>query len=201
MDSLAIALLGFYTARRGIFHNLKEHIGFIGKVMWISLSFHVLSAVWLFAIRELTPFQCNGSGWIRTTYDVLSLHGNPYGMEKLLKLYSIQALALFYICLIIMLLQNGMLKMFSRPVAKVGRMALSNYLLHSLIGTTLFYGYGLGLYGKLGIAKGTILAMFVIFIQTVISCGWLRYFRFGPTEWMWRSLTYWKLQPIIAQKT
>ena len=75
-------------------------------------------------------------------------------------------------------------------------MALTNYLVHSIIFTTIFYGYGFGLFGKIerfGL-WGFVLAMWVM--QLAISPVWLRNFRFGPAEWLWRSLTYWRRQPM-----
>jgi uncharacterized protein len=82
------------------------------------------------------------------------------------------------------------------PLAAVGRMALSCYLLQTIICTTIFYGHGFGLYGavsRVGQA-GVVLA---VWTALLIACPiWLRHFRFGPFEWLWRSLTYWKLQPM-----
>ncbi len=81
-------------------------------------------------------------------------------------------------------------------VAAVGRMALTNYLMQSLICTTIFYGYGFGFYenldrtGQLGIVVAVCLA------QLIISPLWLKAFRYGPFEWLWRSVTYWRWQPI-----
>jgi uncharacterized protein len=75
-------------------------------------------------------------------------------------------------------------------------MAFSNYILTSLICTTIFEGYGFGLFNKLQRYQlyGVVLAVWIVIL--VISPIWLRYFRFGPLEWLWRSLTYWKKQPF-----
>jgi uncharacterized protein len=75
-------------------------------------------------------------------------------------------------------------------------MALSNYLFQSLVCTTLFYSYGLGLYGKVGPALGLGLTVVVFLIQIPLSRWWLARFRFGPVEWLWRSLSYGTLQPL-----
>ena len=75
-------------------------------------------------------------------------------------------------------------------LAAVGRTALSNYLLQSIIGTTLFYGYGFGLYGSLGIAWIPVLAVGIFTFQMIISRYWLSRFRYGPAERLWRNLTY-----------
>jgi uncharacterized protein len=77
-------------------------------------------------------------------------------------------------------------------------MALTNYLMQSVICTTLFYGWGFGLFGSVNrtALAGIVLAIWVF--QLWISPLWLRYFRFGPAEWFWRSLTYWRLQPMMS---
>ncbi len=82
------------------------------------------------------------------------------------------------------------------PLAPVGRTALSNYLLQSLVGTFVFYGYGFGLMGRLD-AAGQLVYIALLFAgQVWLSRWWLARFRFGPAEWLWRSLTYMQLQPM-----
>jgi uncharacterized protein len=78
-------------------------------------------------------------------------------------------------------------------------MAFSNYILTSLICTTIFEGYGFGFFGKLQRYQlyGIVLAVWAVIL--IISPIWLRHFRFGPLEWAWRSLTYWKKQPFRIQ--
>ena len=75
-------------------------------------------------------------------------------------------------------------------------MALTNYLIKTFLCTTLFIGYGLGWFGTLGRGQlyGVVLGVWCL--ELVASTLWLRSFRFGPAEWAWRSLTYWKLQPL-----
>jgi uncharacterized protein len=75
-------------------------------------------------------------------------------------------------------------------------MAFTNYLMQSLICGLIFYGVGFGLYGKLQRYELYYVVAGVWIFQIITSHIWLRYFRFGPMEWIWRSLTYWKLQPF-----
>jgi uncharacterized protein len=75
-------------------------------------------------------------------------------------------------------------------------MALTNYLLQSLIGTTLFYGYGLGLAGQMGRLGTMATALLVFAAQAYLSLLWLKRFRYGPMEWLWRNLTYRSRQPM-----
>jgi uncharacterized protein len=84
-------------------------------------------------------------------------------------------------------------------LAPAGRMALSNYLLQSLFWTTLFYGYGFGLWGQLSRAAQLPLAILFFAGQLLLSHWWLARFRFGPAEWLWRSLTYLRPQPMRRQ--
>ena len=81
-------------------------------------------------------------------------------------------------------------------MAYAGRMAFSNYILTSLICTTIFEGYGFGLFGKLQRYQLYGIVVLVWAVILIISPIWLRHFRFGPLEWAWRSLTYWKKQPF-----
>lgn len=81
-------------------------------------------------------------------------------------------------------------------LASSGQMALTNYLLQSIICTLIFYGYGLGLYGQVGTATGIGLTAAIYLLQVLLSRWWMGRFRYGPAEWLWRSLTYLKLQPM-----
>ena len=76
------------------------------------------------------------------------------------------------------------------PLAAVGRMALTNYLLQSLICTTIFYSYGLGLYGQIGVAEGLGLAAVIYAAQVAWSTWWMQRFPHGPVEWLWRATMY-----------
>jgi uncharacterized protein len=76
------------------------------------------------------------------------------------------------------------------PLGAAGRMPLTSYLMQSLVCTTVFYGYGLGRLGTVGIAEGIGLALVLWTGQLALSTVWLRHFAHGPAEWLWRALTY-----------
>jgi uncharacterized protein len=80
--------------------------------------------------------------------------------------------------------------------AKVGRMAFSNYILETLICTTIFYGHGFGMFGRFNRAEGMVVVFATWAFLFLFAQIWLRYFYSGPLEWVWRSLTYWRLQPL-----
>ena len=69
-------------------------------------------------------------------------------------------------------------------------MALTNYLLQTVTCVTIFYGYGFGLFGTIGALKATLIALTIFSVQIVLSSIWLRYFAYGPMEWIWRQLAY-----------
>lgn len=102
--------------------------------------------------------------------------------------------------LLIYLLKRDWLGPFRRPLVAVGRMAFTNYLMQSLICTTLFYGYGFGLFAQLDYAAQLVVVLAIWILQLVVSPLWLKHFLFGPFEWLWRSLTYWRLQPIRRER-
>lgn len=81
-------------------------------------------------------------------------------------------------------------------LASVGRMALSNYLAQSVLCGVIFYGWGFGFYGHLGYAEQLVVVAGIWAAQLIWSPVWLSVFRFGPMEWIWRSLSYWSLQPL-----
>ena len=104
-----------------------------------------------------------------------------------------------YLSLVMLLCKSAEFIPLTRPFAAVGRMAFTNYLMQTIICTTIFYGHGLGLFGAVE-RTGQISIVFGVWIfQLIISPIWLKYFEFGPAEWLWRSLTYWKPQPFLKR--
>ena len=105
-------------------------------------------------------------------------------------------IAFAYICGTMLIAQSNALPWLRERLASVGQMALTNYIAQSVICTLIFFGVGFGLFGELErIAQvGVVLAVWLIII--LWSKPWLARFRFGPLEWVWRSLTYWSRQPF-----
>ena len=104
--------------------------------------------------------------------------------------------SLGWVGLVMIVCKKGMLGFITPALAAVGRTAFTNYIAQSLICTTLFYGHGFGLYGNVDRIGQALIVLAVWLIQLIASPLWLRHFRFGPLEWLWRSLTYRKIQPI-----
>ena len=80
--------------------------------------------------------------------------------------------------------------------APLGRMAFTNYLLQSVICSWIFFGYGFGLFGRTGVLTALAIGTSIYVAQVLFSAQWLRYYRFGPVEWLWRSLMYGTAQPL-----
>ena len=106
------------------------------------------------------------------------------------------AVALGHVGVVMLLLRTGWARWLARGLGDVGRMALTSYLGATLICTTLFNGYGLGLFGALTRPQLALVTLGIWCFQIAFSHVWLRAFHFGPAEWAWRSLTYWKIQPL-----
>jgi uncharacterized protein len=95
-----------------------------------------------------------------------------------------------------LLLRKRFFKRLFGWLAPLGRMALTNYLTHSLVFSTLFYGYGAGWFGQVPRFQQMGLVAAMILFQAIFSRIWLANFNYGPMEWLWRSATYLKWQPL-----
>jgi uncharacterized protein len=146
---------------------------------------------WVIACGYLVSIPINGieaMGMIRanfehTPWDVLYQFGRVAG-------------GVANIALIVALAKAGRMAWLTRRLGAVGQMALSNYLFTSIICSLLFNGFGLGLYGKVEYYQLFVVVLCVWMVNLTVSPLWLRHYQFGPMEWVWRSLTYWKRQPM-----
>ena len=110
-------------------------------------------------------------------------------------------MAFGYASLVMLICKIPVLALLRAPFAAAGRMAFTNYLTQTITLVILSTGtIGLGLYGTLGREELIPIVLIIWVVQLAVSVIWLQVFRFGPFEWLWRSLTYWKLQPIIKPK-
>lgn len=118
--------------------------------------------------------------------------------DKTFAFYQIQRLihSIGIFGLIMLLYKSGWFKWLFNLMRPVGQMAFTNYLLQSVLCGLFFYGVGFNYFGKLQYYELFYVVAAVWIIEIILSHIWLRYFRFGPLEWAWRSLTYWKRQPF-----
>jgi len=101
-----------------------------------------------------------------------------------------------HIGLVMMIVKTGAMRSLMNRFAAVGRMAFTNYLMHSIVMTTIFYGYGFGLYGQIPRVWQMAFVAAMLAFQLWASPWWLARYRFGPAEWLWRSLSYLSVQPM-----
>jgi uncharacterized protein len=111
--------------------------------------------------------------------------------------FGVAPLAMVYVAILALLFQQEIFQKILNLVAPVGKMAFTNYMSHSIIGIVVFHNIGFGYMQQLGIFALTIFAAAVFIAQIIISTIWLRFFEFGPVEWVWRSLTYGKMQKMV----
>jgi len=136
--------------------------------------------------------------------NIIDYNFNRFDIVKntAINLYDVSRLfrAIGFLGLVMLMYKSGWFKWFFELFRPVGQMAFTNYLLQSIIGLIYFYGIGFGNFGKLQRYELYIYVGVVWVFQIILSHVWLRYFRFGPFEWAWRSLTYWKAQPFVREK-
>jgi uncharacterized protein len=168
-------LLGLFAAKQRLFHDVPGHRSFFWKtVLWagaVGLIGNTLFYV-SFEVQAEDPY----SFWF-----VIGTAGMSLGAT---------ALALCYVSGITLLAQREWWLRRLAWLAPVGRMALTNYLAQSLICTTIFYSYGLGLFGAVGPAAGLLLTFGIFIAQIFWSRWWMSRFEFGPAERLWRRFTY-----------
>ena len=105
-------------------------------------------------------------------------------------------LAFGYAATVLLGMQSQLIRRLLGPMAAMGRMAFTNYITQSVIFGWIYYGYGLGLFGKTGIGEAVLIGLAVYALQIFVSVLWLKSFRFGPLEWLWRSLMYGRYQAM-----
>ncbi|WP_315823774.1 DUF418 domain-containing protein [Paraflavitalea speifideaquila] len=179
-DVLSFMFLGMALFKMGVLTGQAS-----AKVYWIMTIAGLGVGIWLSWVRiqPLIKYQFN---W----YEIAK--------HDVFDLYTISRLArsLGILGFIILLYKSGWVSWLFNLMRPVGQMAFTNYLTQSIIGGIYFYGIGLGMYGKLQRVEVYYFVLAVWLVQIIWSHLWLRYFHFGPFEWLWRSLTYWKKQPM-----
>ena len=105
-------------------------------------------------------------------------------------------LCIGHACLIMLIFRSRIVPWLMKALSNVGQMAFTNYLMQSIICTWIFFGYGFSVYNNLRYYQLYYVVFAVWVFQLIFSSVWLRYYRFGPFEWLWRSLTYWRKQPM-----
>ncbi|MFC0273897.1 DUF418 domain-containing protein [Metabacillus herbersteinensis] len=175
---LAMFLFGLYAGKIGVFQPNSPHWSTVRKTWLVTLILSLPFVTYL-ALLKLSIIDL-GVKQSATTQLFTSLSGI--------------SLCFFYITSLMILLKKESWQKRLRPLGYAGQMALTNYLLQTILCFILFLGFGL--YGKISLTTGTILCLIIYPLQMWLSFLWLKKYRFGPFEWLWRSLTYGYFQPI-----
>lgn len=183
--TLGLFLLGVYAGRKQWFHNLGEkrpHFRRAKRFALWSLLGVIVSALVVFGGANVMGIPVAESTQMligMLVYDLFNF-----------------ALASFYVAAIVLLFLNERWSQRLMIFYPVGRMGLTIYLLQSLMGTLIFFNYGLGLLFDFGAATCLVLGIVLFIVQIFFARIWFNYFQFGPVEWLWRSLTYFKVQSM-----
>lgn len=177
--TFAFFLIGLFVGKYRFFSRYKEEKSLINKILFGSvITFLVAIGITAAAFISLGP---------ETTFDNWAAMIGLSGMD--LANFSITSI---YIMLFVILYRKIKPERWLRQFAPYGRMALTNYFLQSVLGTLLLYGWGFGYIGELRNIYTFLIALVLIAFQMWYSKLWLKHFYYGPLEWLWRSLTFFK---------
>ena len=176
---LGMFVLGLWAVRHGIVSEPGAHRDLL--VRWRRLGLLIglpanLLAAWAFLHWPYMPPSAGA---------LMGVAGQAIGFPML---------AIGYACTVALWVIDG--RQLILRMAPVGKMALSNYLMHSIVCVTLSYGFGLGLWMRVGALAVTGIALAIVLVQIPISTWWLGHYRYGPAEWIWRRLTYRQPLPL-----
>jgi uncharacterized protein len=177
-----IFLIGYWFVVSGVIREPRKHLLLFKTMAWVGLPFGLFfsAGALLIIVHPVTAHT-----------DQITFAANAiFNVSQ----YLVTA-GYLGIFVLICLTATGH-RLFSW-MAPMGKMALTNYIMNSVVLTTIFYGYAGGMFGEVGRAAQLGMVFAVTAIQALLSFLWLKLFRFGPLEWLWRSLSYWTIQPIL----
>ena len=175
---LGLFLLGLWVARSRVLHDVDKWRPFLRKVVWICLPLG-------FALSIVHATRRMG----------VEVDGAAYGLVT--AAYAGLALTAFGYIAGLALLLSGKWRPLQHVLSPMGRMALTGYLASNAVGGFVWYGWGLGKLGEWNFTAANIFAFSTFALLCVLAYAWMKRFAFGPSEWVWRSVTYGRLQPMI----
>lgn len=176
---LSMFLVGMWAARNRIIADYNKNLPFFRKTFWWGLGIGLAgNIIYVIAYQNANMATQDIWAWLYATFHTIG------GI----------ALGTSYVSAVVLLFAYGKATWLVKWLSPVGRMALTNYLMQSLITAILFMGWGFGLFGKIEIWQGILLTLAIFTIQIPLSKWWLNRYKFGPMEWLWRTLTYGKIQ-------
>jgi len=172
IPALFMFLIGLYIGKRNIISDFQQHKGFVKRVWWITLLISIPISVFIALLHlEVLSFGVMHDLYLQNAV-----------------LISGPILSLFYISSLLFLLQKETWKKLLHPLKFVGRMALTNYIMQSVVCILIFTGFGF--FGEINYMLGVLLSVLIFSLQVIFSYFWLNKYRYGPLEWIWRSVTY-----------
>jgi len=178
---MPIFLIGYWFVASGVLRNHREHRTVYASMTIIGLGFGTLASV---------------AGLLMIQHPI----------DRISDMLSIIAFWLFnlgqallatgYFGAIVLLVSRPIAHRVLGTLAPFGRMALTNYIMQTVILIGIFHGYAGGMYGKVSRSEQMLVVIAIVVIQALFSAWWLKRFRFGPLEWLWRSATYMSWQPL-----
>ncbi len=182
---LPLFLMGFYAGKKQVFRRTfrrtTELLSSFQKVRNTSFLAGVFMSL-LFIVLEIVNHG-SSSGYGSSPWLLPAL-------SEVLKYFTGIVLGTFYVSSLVLLYTKDTGRKIIQPLAYVGKMALTNYLMQSIICVLIFYGFGLGMFGQLTPFEGLLLAITIFAGQIIFSSLWLKRYAFGPFEWVWRMFTY-----------
>ena len=175
-DVLSMMLLGMALFRLRVFHAERSY-RFYGLLILFGYGIGIPVNWW------------ETGAYIESQYDLITYY-------DLLPTYDLGRISIMlgHVGLVMLFCKSGIFRWLQQSLAAVGRMALSNYLLQTIVANVVFIGFSQ--YGRLERYELYFVVLAIWAFQVILSTIWLKYFAFGPFEWLWRSLTYRKLQPF-----
>ncbi|HEX5651814.1 MAG TPA: DUF418 domain-containing protein [Chitinophagaceae bacterium] len=180
---LGMFLLGYVLGRSNFYLNISHHKKLLYSIIVAGLLIGLPANYFLaYYMQNYTPdyYQLKTKGLYQTIVYTL----------------GVAPLALAYVGLFMLAFRTYAGKKIQLLLVPAGKMAFTNYMMQSLVGSYVFLAPGLGYAGEVGPVYFTLFGIAVFILQVIISTIWLRYFNYGPVEWLWRSATYKKWQPM-----
>ena len=180
---LALFLLGYYMMKSDFFRKHADNAQLFFR-FFISGTIITALALWWGGSMASFPHSLRDTAWKATAATG----------QLLLALSYIQGIVVLYH-------RKEWVRKLLHPLSYVGRMSFTNYVLHTFFGYLIFYPFLGGLFGKMSLLGIMITAVCIFLFEIIISYYWLKYFRFGPLEWLWRCLTYKRYFPLRREKS
>ena len=175
--TFGLFLLGMVAGRLEIFRDTEANRGFFRRLLWPALA--VAAAATIVEVAHPSAFQ------ITSPVDLVASYS--FVVQQI-------SLSAFYVAAVTLLYWRQPSKGLLPSLAPLGRMGLTTYLGQTVFGVLLFYGLGFGMLGKLGVAASVGAGIAFFILQILLARAWMARFSLGPVEWLWRSLTYFKVQ-------